>query len=212
MNLRKTLALLGCLSCFVLCLSGCSGGRSSDYADASVSVPETYAGYTEGIYSFRFEAGWKSVSWDETQDATDSQAKLLNTTNNMVLTNRLVSPARAVGTTDYLDFGYFLTGGTVKTKDLESIMTPMDELSASMKTLGLSCEELQQARIRSYNDAQVEALTYSYRVVNDKVTVVIQTALIAGNGRVYVISYADFTSKEDNDMLERLLSTLTISS
>lgn len=196
--------------CLLLLLSGCSRS-SSEYTDGSVNVPDTYAAYQAGNFSFRFEAGWVSSNFDTQQSSMDTQAQLLGLGNNLCLTCRLSSPTRAIGTTDYLDFGYFETSGTVTMQDLESLMSSIDGLSASLKKTGVSCEELQKARIRSYNKGTIEALTFCYQVVNENVTAVVQTALIPGTGKVYVICLSDFTTQADSILLEQLLSTLTIS-
>lgn len=189
-------------------LSGCR--KRSDYDDGSVSVPDTYAAYDVGNFHFRFEAGWESTSWDELSATMDNQASLLGLTNNLAIYWRLYSPTTSIGTVNYVDFGYFELGRTVVTADLESIMDTLDEQASTLKKLGISCDELQKARIRSYNRAEVEALTYCYLVRNEYVTDVIQIALIPQGTRIYTISLNDFTSGGDTALLEQLLSTLTI--
>ena len=205
---KRTIALLLVLSLSALLMSGCR--KRSDYDDASVSVPDTYASYDVGDYHFRFEAGWESTSWDELSSTMDGQAALLGLQNNMAIYWRMYSPTTAIGTVNYIDFGYFEVGKEVHTSDLEGLMEPLDEQASTLKRLGISCDELQRARIRSYNQAEIEALTYCYLVKNDYVTDVVQVALIARGSRVYTISLNDFTSGGDTALLEQLLSTLTI--
>ena len=52
---KRTITLLLVLSLSALLMSGCR--KRSDYDDASVSVPDTYASYDVGDFHFRFEAG-----------------------------------------------------------------------------------------------------------------------------------------------------------
>ena len=191
-------------------LTGCH--KRSEYDDATVGVPDTYASYDVGDFHFRFEAGWESTSWDELTPVMDGQAQLLGLQNNMAIYWRLYSPTTAIGTVNYVDFGYFELGRTVATADLEPIMEKLDEQASTLKRLGISCDELQKARIRSYNEAEIEALTYCYLVKNEFVTDVIQVALIPQGSRIYTITVNDFTSGADTALLEQLLSTLTITS
>ena len=204
----RILALLLVLALSTALLGGCR--KRSEYDDASVSVPDTYASYDVGDYHFRFEAGWESTSWDDLSATMDGQAALLGLQNNMAIYWRLHSPTTAIGTVNYIDFGYFEVGKEVHTSDLEKLMEPLDEQASTLKKLGISCDELQKARIRSYNKAEVEALTYCYLVKNEYITDVVQVALIARGSRVYTISLNDFTSGGDTALLEQLLSTLTI--
>lgn len=204
----RILALLLILTLSAMLLGGCR--KRSDYDDASVSVPDTYASYDVGDFHFRFEAGWESTNWDELSSTMDGQAALLGLTSNMAIYWRMYSPTTAIGTVNYLDFGYFEVGKEVQTSDLEKLMEPLDEQASTLKKLGISCDELQKARIRSYNKEEVEALTYCYLVKNEYVTDVVQVALIARGSRVYTISLNDFTSGGDTALLEQLLSTLTI--
>ncbi|MBQ7058771.1 MAG: hypothetical protein IJM83_05655 [Firmicutes bacterium] len=204
----RILALLLILTLSAMLLGGCR--KRSEYDDASVSVPDTYASYDVGDFHFRFEAGWESTNWDELSSTMDGQAALLGLTSNMAIYWRMYSPTTAIGTVNYLDFGYFEVGREVQTSDLEKLMEPLDEQASTLKKLGISCDELQKARIRSYNRAEVEALTYCYLVKNEYVTDVVQVALIARGSRVYTISLNDFTSGGDTALLEQLLSTLTI--
>ena len=194
----------------LMTLGGCR--KRSEYGDGSVRIPETYAAYDVGDFHFRFEAGWESASWDEFSTTMDGQAGLLGIKNNMAIYWRLVSPASAIGTVNYVDFGYFETGKAVEAKDLEAIMEELDEQASALKKLGISSDELQKARIRSYNNAEIEALTYCYLVKNEYVTDVVQVALVPHGSRIYTITLNDFTTGGDTALLEQLLSTLTISS
>lgn len=209
-HVKKAAVLVLCLV-LVVPLFSCGSSSRSEYDDATVSIPDSYATYHAGEFTFRFEPGWTSTSWDDTQSVLDAQTQILSISNNLAFTWRLTSPVRAIGTTDYVDFGYFSVSGTVTTKDLESLMPSLDEQASSLKKLGVSCEILQNSRIRSYNNASIEALTFCYKVTSGKVTTVVQTALISGGSKVYAIMYSDFTSGADSSMLEQLLSTLVIS-
>ena len=93
----------------------------SDYDDASVDIPTTWAAYTIDTLSFRFEAGYQSSSWDATQTDMDSQIAVLGASNQLALFGRFISPASAKGTTNYIDFGYWDTGHTVETAELNGI-------------------------------------------------------------------------------------------
>jgi|GEM_PF-1927469 len=193
----------------LLCLSGCNQ-KESDYSDATVSVPETYADYDVDIFHFKFEAGWTSASWDDVTEAMDSQGALITVANNLSIFYRLQSPAADIGTVNYMDFGFFEMGRQVATKDLEDIMDQIDDQATTLKKLGVSCDELQSARIRAYNKNEVEALTYCYLVRSETVTTVTQVALIAHGSRIYCIMLNDFTTGADSYLLERMLSGMTI--
>ena len=207
--LRRLVLVLLIGTVVLTLLTGCQ--KRSEYDDGSVGVPDTYAAYDVGNFHFRFEAGWESASWDDLTPVMDGQTQLLGLNNNMAIYWRMVSPVTAIGTVNYVDFGYFELGRNVQTSDLEPIMEKLDEQASTLKKLGISCDELQKARIRSYNKAEVEALTYCYLVKNEYVTDVVQIALIPQGTRIYTISINDFTSGADTALLEQLLSTLTIS-
>ena len=194
-----------------LLLSGCQ--RGSEYYDGTVSVPSTYAKYSVPPLEFRFEAGYKSVNWDEFTLESDEAAAMNGIANNLAIFTRLQSPVMDQGTVNYLDFGYFEMGRTVTAADLEDVMSEIDELAASMKSLEVTSDELQAARIRAYGDDEIEAMTCCYEVDHyiDQFTIrcVIQMALVPHGSRIYLISYADFTTGKDDSKLEQLLSSLS---
>ena len=86
-------------------------------------------------------------------------------------------------------------------------MTELDELVVPIKKLGLSSDDVQSSRIRIYGD-EVTALTLAYQVEKEQVSCVVQAALVPHGSRVYLISYADFSTGKDDSTLERLLSSL----
>ena len=196
----------------VVCLfvTGCK--RGSSYYDATVSVPSTYATYTVEPLEFKFEAGYKSVNWDEFTVESDETAALNGLANNLAIFARLQSPIMDQGTVNYLDFGYFEMGRTVTAADLEAIMTQIDDMAAEMKKMDVTSDELQDAKIRSYGNDELEAMTCCYEVdyFIDQWTigVILQVALVPHQSRVYMICYADFTSGQDDNHLEQLLSSL----
>ena len=200
----KKLTILFCA--LTMLLTGCGGG--SVYDDASADVPGNWANYTVGGLQFKFEAGWKSGSWDILQSNMDYQVQAINTSNNLAIFGRLVGPASDKGTVNYIDFGYFEMGRTVETAELENIMEQLNDLGLSLKKMGADSEDKQSSRIRCYGDDELEALTVSYLIEQDPVSCVIQTALIARGTRVYMISYADFASDTDDSKLEQLLTSL----
>lgn len=181
----------------------------SDYDDASVDIPTTWAAYTIDTLSFRFEAGYQSSSWDAMQTDMDSQIAVLGASNQLALFGRFISPASAKGTTNYIDFGYWDTGHTVETAELESLMQTLNDLSTPLLKLSVSSSQLQSSRIRTYG--AVTALTTAFTVETEDLSCVLQAALVPHGSRVYLISYADFSTGADNDMLEGLLSTLQFS-
>lgn len=189
-----------------LLLSACR--TSSDYMNASVSIPDNYAAYQVGEFSFRFEAGWEKQELDSMYSALDTQAALVGITPNLALFGRLAAPPSDQSTVDYVDFGYFELGARAAASELEDIMEAMDTHATLIKEFGLRANQLQKSRIRSYAPG-IDALTYCYRIIGDRVTTVVQTALIPNGSRVYVIIYSDFTSGEDNNLLERILSSLS---
>lgn len=188
----------------ILLLTGCS---RSDYSNAQVDVPSTWAEYTIGNMDFRFEAGWKSGNWDSVLTDADAQAQTIGTSNNLAIFGRLVAPTSAQDTINYVDFGYWDIGRTVETSELEALMEPLNDLLLVIKKTGIESNDLQASRIRFYGE--VEALTCSYVLEKENVECVMQVALIPHDTRVYIITYSDFASGEDNSMLEQLLSTLS---
>ena len=203
----KRLIILLCIGMMVL--TSCS---RSEYDDASEDVPENWASYSVGDLAFRFEAGWKSSSWDPLQTEMDTQAQTLGVSSNLALFGHLVAPAADKGTVNYVDFGYWETGRTLQDSELESIMETLHDLSLPMKKLGVNAEDMQNSRIRTYGKNETTALTLSYRLEEEKVSCVMQVAFVPHGSRVYMISYADFSKDTDDTMLEQLLSTLSFAS
>lgn len=201
MQIKKWIALL---CCALMLLTGCSSG----YSDASVDVPGNWASYTVGDLNFRFIAGWKSGNWDPLQIDMDLQVQTVGTSNNLAIFGRLVAPAADKGTVNYMDFGYWDIGREFEVTELESVMKELDELVVPVKKLGLSSDDVQSSRIRTYGD-EITALTLAYRLVSEEVSCVMQVALVPHGTRVYMISYADFSTGEDDSTLERLLSSLS---
>lgn len=181
----------------------------SDYDDASVDIPTTWAAYTIDTLSFRFEAGYQSSSWDALQTDMDTRVSVLGTSNQLALFGRLISPASAKGTVNYIDFGYWDTGRALEPTELEGIMETLNNLSSPLLQLSVSSSQLQSSRIRTYG--AVTALTTAFTVETEDLSCVLQVALVPHGSRVYLISYADFSTGADNDMLEGLLSTLQFS-
>ena len=207
---KKYAAFLALVLAISLFMTGC--GRGSEYYDGTVSVPSTYAAYTVGPMEFRFEAGYKSVNWDEFTVESDETAALSGLANNLAVFTRLQSPIMDQGTVNYLDFGYFEMGRSVTAADLEAIMNKIDDMATDMKKMDVTSDELQSARIRAYGDDEIEAMTCCYEVdyFVDQWTigVILQVALVPHESRVYMICYADFTSGQDDNHLEQLLSSL----
>ncbi len=199
MRIKKWMTLL-CTA--LLLLTGCGG-----YSDASVDVPGNWASYQVGDLEFRFAAGWKSSSCDPLQTDMDSQVQVVGSSNNLAIFGRLTSPAADKGTVNYVDFGYWDTGREFANEELENIMKELDELVVPIKKLGLSSDDVQSSRIRIYGD-EVTALTLAYQVEKEQVSCVVQAALVPHGSRVYLISYADFSTGKDDSTLERLLSSL----
>ncbi len=199
MRVRKWISLLCGLLVF---LTGCGG-----YSDASVEVPGNWASYQVGDLEFRFIAGWKSSSWDSLQTDMDSQVQIVGSSNHLAIFGRLTSPAADKGTVNYIDFGYWDTGRQFENEELEGIMKELDEMVVPIKKLGLSSDDVQSSRIRIYGE-DITALTLAYRVEKEQVDCVMQVALVPHGSRVYLISYADFSTGEDDSTLERLLSSL----
>ena len=198
----KRLLIIVCIAAMLL--TGCG----SDYSDAQVDVPGNWAEYTVGNMEFRFEAGWKNGNWDAVLSDADTQAQTIGTNNNLALFGRLVAPTSAQDTINYVDFGYWEMGRMVETSELEALMEPINDLLLEIKKTGIESNDLQASRIRFYGE--VEALTCSYLLEKELVRCVMQMALIPQGSRVYFICLSDFTSGEDNSMLEQLLSTLSI--
>lgn len=190
--------------CCLMILTGCSSG----YSDASVDVPTNWANYTVGDLQFRFEAGWKSGNWDPLQADMDVQVQTLGAGNNLAIFGRLVAPAADKGTVNYVDLGYWDTGRNFEATEMESLMEELNDLVVPLKKLGLTSEDEQSSRIRVYGE-DITALTLSYRITKDQVECLIQVALVPHGTRVYMISYADFSTNKENEMLERLLSSLS---
>lgn len=209
--MRKSWTALTALALAIcLLITGC--GRGSEYYDGTVSVPSTYATYTVDPLEFKFEAGYKSVNWDAFTIESDETAAVSGLANNLAIFARLQSPVMDQGTVNYLDFGYFEMGRAVTASDLEVIMNKIDDMATDMKKMDVTSDEIQTARIRAYGSDELEAMTCCYEVdyFVDQWTigVILQIALVPHQSRVYMICYADFTSKQDDNHLEQLLSSL----
>ena len=189
----------------IFLLTACGSG----YDNASVDIPSTWAAYSIDTLSFRFEAGYQSESWDALQTDMDTRVSVLGTSNQLALFGRLISPASAKGTVNYIDFGYWDTGRALEPTELEGIMETLNNLSSPLLQLSVSSSQLQSSRIRTYG--AVTALTTACTVETEDLSCVLQVALVPHGSRVYLISYADFSTGADNDMLEGLLSTLQFS-
>ena len=189
----------------IFLLTACGSG----YDNASVDIPSTWAAYSIDTLSFRFEAGYQSESWDALQTDMDTRVSVLGTSNQLALFGRLISPSSAKGTVNYIDFGYWDTGRALEPTELEGIMETLNNLSSPLLQLSVSSSQLQSSRIRTYG--AVTALTTAFTVETEDLSCVLQVALVPHGSRVYLISYADFSTGADNDMLEGLLSTLQFS-
>ena len=189
----------------IFLLTACGSG----YDNASVDIPSTWAAYSIDTLSFRFEAGYQSESWDALQTDMDTRVSVLGTSNQLALFGRLISPASAKGTVNYIDFGYWDTGRALEPTELEGIMETLNNLSSPLLQLSVSSSQLQSSSIRTYG--AVTALTTAFTVETEDLSCVLQVALVPHGSRVYLISYADFSTGADNDMLEGLLSTLQFS-
>lgn len=189
----------------IFLLTACGSGHDN----ASVDIPSTWAAYSIDTLSFRFEAGYQSESWDALQTDMDTRVSVLGTSNQLALFGRLISPASAKGTVNYIDFGYWDTGRALEPTELEGIMETLNNLSSPLLQLSVSSSQLQSSRIRTYG--AVTALTTAFTVETEDLSCVLQAALVPHGSRVYLISYADFSTGADNDMLEGLLSTLQFS-
>ena len=205
-----------CLCLVLVLMTGMLGGcrEHSEYPEATVSVPDTYAGYDVDPMHFRFEAGWTSANFDSVQVQMDDMVLTLGINNNICIFYRLKSPVYDQGTVNYLDFGYLQMNHTMKAEDLEGIMEQLDTLQSSIKRMELSSTQLQASRIRCYGKNELEALTFCYKIstsINDyTISCVEQVALIPWGTRLYVLIYSDFTTGGDSPALEEVLSTLTI--
>ena len=199
--MSKRFLILFCV--LTMLLTGCG----SDYDDASVEVPANWAEYTVENMDFRFEAGWKSGNWDAVQTDMDTQVQTIGTSNNLAIFGRLVAPVSAQDTTNYIDFGYWDTGRQLETSELESLMEEINDMILTIKKIGVESEDMQASRIRFYGE--VEAMTFSYLLEKEQVHCVMQVALIPHGTKVYMVTYCDFASTEDNSTLEQLLSTLS---
>lgn len=195
--------LVALICTLLLMLTGCS-----DYSDASVDVPSNWASYAVGDLQFRFEAGWKSSSWDPLQTDMDTQVQTLQTSNNLAIFGRLVSPAADKGTINYVDLGYWDTGRAFEIVEMEDMMEDLNDLVVPLKKLGMTSEDVQRSRIRTYG-SDITALTLSYTITKEEVSCLMQIALVPHGSRVYMISYADFSTGTDSDVLEKLLSSLS---
>ena len=211
---QRIIVMMLILLSVVSLLTGCSKEGGSDYPDNTVDVPSNYAEYSVPPMNFRYEAGWKSANFDSVQEKMDLLSSSLGINSNICIFMRLQSPAADQGTVNFLDLGYFQMNHEVSMDEMEGIMETMDALSAEVKQLSLSASLVQASKIRSYGEDDLEALTFSYRIstsVNDfTISCLEQIALIPVGTRIYVIIYSDFTSKEDTEALEQVLSTLQI--
>ncbi len=212
--MKKVLVVL--LAALVL-LTGCHRG-SSEYEDASVTVPSTYVSYTLDAVSFRFEAGWQASSPDTVTASQSDFLSQLGLDGALAITGQMQSASTDKGTINYIDVGYFQTDHDTSAKELEGIMENINEIGGSLEKLDISSDQLQKSRIRCYGSDQTEALTFCYQLDSkvdssdltaQPVSCVIQGALIPHGSRVYVLLYSDFTSGRDDSSLEEMLTSLT---
>ena len=201
--MKKTVC--SCLISLALLLTACG----SDYASADVAPPATWAGYTCQNLSFRFIAGFQSSSWDSVQEQTSEALALLNADSRLTLLGHYVSPAQDQNTRDYLTLGYYALREEVSGQELESIMEELNTLDTALTAEGTEVTLLQKARIRLYSGNT--ALTFAVKAVRDSVTYVAQIALVPSGSRLYQFIYYDFSTKEDNAVLEQFLTSLSLS-
>lgn len=208
----KLLPVIMVLTLMVSLLTGCKKG--SEYSNATVSIPATYAKYNITPLHFRFEAGWHSSEFDTVQDQMDLVVGGLGVTNQLCVFSRLASPPADQGTVNYLDLCYMQMNHEVETVELEDIMGQIDTMGSTIKKTNLGAEQLQRSRIRCYGDDELEALTFCYKVTTNvngyDINCVEQVALVPWGSRVYIIVYSDFTTGADSQALEQILSSLSI--
>ena len=92
--------------------------------------------------------------------------------------------------------------------DLEGIMEELNNLDDVLSVDATDTQFLQKCRIRTY--AGQPALTLALRSVRGDVTMVSQAALVPQGRFLYLIVYSDFSTGEDNSVLEQLLTSLSL--
>lgn len=200
------LLLAALLMLSLLPLAACG----DDYPDGSVAVPSNWATYNLSAVSFRFAAGYTTADWESLSEELQDAAQLLGSGNKQTLLGYLVSPEQALGTQNTLAVGYYVTTSELTGEDLENIFPEFAELDEDLEKLGYITAVLQSARIRSFDG--FIALSYALSVEKDGIKTALQLALVPHGNRVYQIVYGDFTTVEDDNSLERLLSSLKFGS
>lgn len=187
--------------CFLF--TGCGG-----YTDASVEPPSNWATYDLGSVSFKFYAGWSPDDTSGLVSQIDANMLSLGGSNDLMVLASYISPIGEQGTYNYLTVSYYTLGSSITGEDLESIMDPLNALSKTLKTnMALSAEIKQNARIRHYGE--YDALTMAYQVGYGETECLIQTALVPVGRILFQISYSDFTTVQDDQTIEQLLTSIS---
>ena len=179
-----------------------------DYAKADQTPPATWAAYECHGLTFRFMAGWTPVSHEALQQAAGEVLTGLDSENRLSLLGHYASPLQATGTTNYLSLGYYTMASDITAADLEGIMEELNNLDDVLSVDTTDTKFLQKCRIRTY--AGQPALTLALRSVRGDVTMVSQVALVPQGRFLYLIVYSDFSTGEDNSVLEQLLTSLSL--
>ncbi len=188
-----------------LMLTGCS----SSYANASATPPNTWASYTCHDLTFRFEAGWQTCSSENLQTEMANALNLLGDDTRLTLLDQLASPRTDQGTYNYLTLAYYTMSSAVTGEELESIMKELNEMDMVLETAERQANIIQKSRIRIYGE-ELTALTFCVEMTEGKVSCLSQIALIPHGNLLYQVVYSDFSTGEDNSVLEQFLTGLVL--
>ena len=188
----------------VILLTGCGG-----YTDATLEVPSNWAEYELGDLDFKFYAGWTREETSGLTAQMESSLTALGGVNTTTMLASYASPVGEQGAKNYLIFASMTMEEAMVAEDLETIMDSFNEMARSMKnSFAIGAEISQTAKIREY--AGNDALTLAYKVSYEEAESLVQVAMIPKGKTMYVISYADFSTAQDNKDLEMVLSSLKL--
>ncbi len=156
-------------------------------------------------------AGWEQDDPGGLIAQLDANMLSLEGTNDLAVLTAYASPVGEQGTVNYLVLSYYTLDRAITGEDLETIMDTVNDLAKPLRTnLALEAEIRQNARIRHYGE--YDALTVAYQVEYGETAAVIQIALVPSERTLFQIAYADFTTAQDDQTLEMILSSLAIAS
>ena len=195
--------------CFLLAallVLTCAACEKDPYPNRSVSVPAEWPRYRVAPFTYQFEAGFSEADEEGLNTALLYALTQLAGQEKMSPLAYLESPARDIGTHDYL---YIACCETVTPFTEEELLSLADEINNMDLTLSEGqLEAILESSASMARYGSLHALTFSLKLKHGEVSCCMQFALFARGNMLYQIVYSDFTAAEDNDYPEKLLSSI----